>query len=139
MHADYYELVKDYLHPNIHTFIDHYRSGNLIDLSPFPGCILINRNGTRKLVRYEIGERCVVPTWKCYWRKPKLKYRKKFGFFYWTRNMTQTEDRYLFKNKGNFVYNYKLKKYMQINFTPMHYEFKDIQEFKKDLWKNVLA
>ena len=54
MHADYYELVKDYLHPNIHTFIDHYRSGNLIDLSPFHGCILINRNGTRKLVRYEL-------------------------------------------------------------------------------------
>ena len=51
MHADYYELVKDYLHPNIHSFIDHYRSGNLIDLSPFHGCILINRNGTRKLVR----------------------------------------------------------------------------------------
>ena len=53
--------------------------------------------------------------------------------------MTHTKDRYLFKNKGNFVYNYKLKKYMQIDFTPMHYEFKDIQEFKKDLWKNVLA
>ena len=49
MHADYYELVKDYLDPNIHTFIDHYRSGNLIDLPPFHGCNLINRNGTRKL------------------------------------------------------------------------------------------
>ena len=53
--------------------------------------------------------------------------------------MTQTKDRYLFKNKGNFVYNYKLKKYMHMNFTPMHYEVKDAQEFKSDLWKNVLA
>ena len=68
-----------------------------------------------------------------------FKYRKKIGFFYWTRNMTQTKDRYLFKNKGNFVYNYKLKKYMHMNFTPMHYEFKDMQEFKRDLWKNVLS
>ena len=77
MHADCYELVKDYLHPNIHTFTDHYRFENLIDLTPFHGCNLINRNGTRKLVRYEIGKQCVVPTWKRYWRKPKPKYRRK--------------------------------------------------------------
>ena len=52
--------------------------------------------------------------------------------------MAQTRHRYLFKNKGNFVYNYKLKKFEHVNNTPMHYEFKDTQEFKQDLWKNVL-
>ena len=77
MDRQYYEHIKDYLHPKIHTFIDHYRPGNLIDLPPFNGCNLINRNGTRKLVRYEIGKQCVHPTWKCYWSKPKPKYRKK--------------------------------------------------------------
>ena len=38
MHADYYETVRDYLHPDIHDFINHYRCGNLIDLPPFHGC-----------------------------------------------------------------------------------------------------
>ena len=30
----YYETIKDYLHPNVYTFVDHYRNGDLIDL-PF--------------------------------------------------------------------------------------------------------
>ena len=64
---------------------------------------------------------------------------KKIVFCYWTRHMTQTRHRYLFKNKGNFVYNYKLKKYMHMIFTPMLYEFKDMQKFKQNLWKNFLA
>ena len=81
MHADYYETVKDYLHPNIHSFIDHYRSGDLIDLPLFHGCNHINRNGTRKTIKYEIGEQCVVPRWNRYRRKPKLKYRRKLASF----------------------------------------------------------
>ena len=52
--------------------------------------------------------------------------------------MTQTKHRYLFKNKGNFASNYKLKEYEHMNDTPMHYEFKDMQELKKDLWGHVL-
>ena len=51
--------------------------------------------------------------------------------------MTHTRYRYLFKNKGNFVYNYKLKKYEHMSETPMQYNFKEIQDIKKDLWKHV--
>ena len=139
MDTNYYKTVKDYLLPNIHSFIDYYRSGNLIDLPPFHGCNHINKNGTRKMIKYEVGEECVVPTWKRYWRKPKQKFRRKIGFMYWTRHMTETRFRYLFKNKGNFVYNYKLRNYEHMNDTPTHFEFKYIQEIKKDLWKNALA
>ena len=32
LHDDYYEAVKDYLHPGIHDFINHYRQGHLIDI-----------------------------------------------------------------------------------------------------------
>ena len=67
----YYERVKDYLHPNIHTFINHYKDGHLINLPIYHGCDKVNRNGTRKLIRYEIGEQCIIPTDKPYWRKPK--------------------------------------------------------------------
>ena len=123
----------------IQTYTLYYRSGNLIDLPPFHGCGLNNRNGSRKLVRYEIGEQCVFPTWKRYWKKTRPKYRDKIGFCFWKRHKTQTRHRHLFKSKGNFVYNYKLKKYMHMKFTPMPYEFKDMQKFKQNLWKNELA
>ena len=26
----YYETINDYLHPNVHTFVYHYRNGDLI-------------------------------------------------------------------------------------------------------------
>ena len=51
--------------------------------------------------------------------------------------MTQTISRYLFKNKGNFFYNYKLKKYVHMKHTPMVYDFKDIQKFKHRYLKSI--
>ena len=52
--------------------------------------------------------------------------------------MIQTRNRYLFKNKGNFVYNFKLKKYEHMSETPMRHNFEEIQDVKNDLWKHVL-
>ena len=97
-------------------------------------------NGKRKFINYTIGEHCVAPTWQRYWKKDiKPKYKTKIGFFYWTRYLTQTRDRYLFKNKGYFVYNYKLKKYEHMKNTPMHQDFKFMQNFKEEyLFKNAL-
>ena len=80
LHDDYYEAVKDYLHPGIHDFINHYTRGHLIDLPPYHGCNRVNKNGTRKEIQYQMGEQCVVPTEKRYWRKRKAKYKKKASF-----------------------------------------------------------
>ena len=46
---NYYNQVKDYLYPNIHTFVDHYRSRDLIEFPIFHGCNHVNRNGTKKI------------------------------------------------------------------------------------------
>ena len=54
--------------------------------------------------------------------------------------MTQTISRYLFKNKGNFVYNYKVcahEAYVHMKHTPMVYDFKDIQNFKRRYLKSI--
>ena len=51
--------------------------------------------------------------------------------------MTQTNSKYLFKKKGNFVYNYKLKKYMHMKHTPIVYDFEDIQKFKRRYLKSI--
>ena len=54
--------------------------------------------------------------------------------------MTHTRNGFLFKNKGYFVYNYKLKKYEHVNDTPMHRDFKSMQNFKEEyLFKHAVT
>ena len=38
-HTEYYEQIKDFLHPHVNSFIDHYRNGNLIELPVCHGWI----------------------------------------------------------------------------------------------------
>ena len=73
MTVRYYEVAKDYLHPHLNSFINHYRYENFIAIG----------------------------------KKPKDKYRRKIGHLYWTRYMTRTNLRHLFRNKGNFINNHK--------------------------------
>ena len=147
LRVEYYNHIKDYIHPNLHTFIEHYWNGDLINLPPFHGCSHRNRNGTNKLINYSNGHQCITPSWRNknilynYWKKNiKPKYKSKIGFFYVTRYMTQTNFRHLFKNKGYLVYNYKLKKYEHMNKTPLHHEYKSIWQFKNEYFlKNALS
>ena len=135
----YYDLVKDYLHADLHDFIHYYRQGNIFDLPLYHGCNKKNRNGTRKPIEYNQGHQCIVPTNKLYWRKTKDKY-KKIGSrntktVYWTRYTTWTNRRDLSKNKGNFVYNYKLKKFEHMSKTPMHYDYDFLQQMRANALK----
>ena len=57
---------------------------------------------------------------------------------YRTRYMTCTNRRCLFRNKGNFVYNYKLKKFEHASETPVWYDYKYLQNIRRDSLKNVL-
>ena len=137
--AGYYNQVKDYLHPHLHDFIHYYRDRNIFDLPPYHGCNKKNRNGTRKLIEYNQGHQCIVPTNKLYWRKTKDKY-KRIGSrntkrVYWTRYMTWANRRDLFKNKGNFAYNCKLKKFEHMSKTPMHYDYDFLQQMRTNVLK----
>ena len=78
---------------------------------------------------------------KPYWKKTKNKY--KHGIMngkrqYWTRYMTLNNRRCLFRNKGNLIYNYKIKKCEYMSETPMWYDYKCLQNIRKDSLKNVL-
>ena len=137
MNLRYYELVKDYLHSQLNSLINHYRDGNYIDLPLYHNHL--NKNGTRKEIDYNLGHQCIIPTNKRYWKKPKDIYRWKIGnSIYWIRYMTRTNLKHLFRNKGNFVYNYKLKKFEHMSNTPMRGNFYHIQWIKKNLWKHAL-
>ena len=131
---EYYQNVKDYLHPNIRTFVSYYRDGNIIRFPNYHVCNYKNKNGNRKIIKYELGEQCINPTDKPYWKKTKDKY--KHGHLnnkrqYWTRHLTWTRQRCLFKNKGNSVYNYKLKKFEHMAETPMCFELNYLQDAKE--------
>ena len=132
MTVGYYEKIKDYLHPHINQYINHYRSGGIIDLPPYHGCNHLNRCRTRKETEYNLGYQCVIPTYKTYLKKTKNKYKSRY--LYWARYMTRTNCRNLFKKKGNFVFNYKLQKYEHLSETPMRYTFYHIQNVK-DRWQ----
>ena len=129
----YYETIKDYLHPNVHTFVDHYRNGDLIDLPFYHDCDRLNTNGTRKLIEYKNGMQCICPTNKPYWKITKHKYKR--GAANAKRRYRQ---RFLFKNKGNFIYNYKLKKFEHISQTPLKFEYDYSQRIKENSFANVL-
>ena len=60
---EYYEDMKDYFHPHIHSFINNYAHDDLYFLPPYHGCGLKNRNGTRKLIDYRNGKQCLFPDW----------------------------------------------------------------------------
>ena len=57
---------------------------------------------------------------------------------YWTRYMTWTNRRCLFGNKGNFVYKYNLKKFEHKSETSIWYDYKYLQNIRKNSLKNVL-
>ena len=133
--ARYYEQVKDYLYPDLHDFFHYYRQGNVFDLPLYHGCNKKNRNGTRKLIEYNQGHQCIVPTNKLYWRKTKDKYKRNTKRVYQTRYMTWTNRRDLFKNKGNFAYNCKLKKFEHMSKTPMHYDYDFLQQMRTNVLK----
>ena len=131
---EHYQNVKDHLHPHIQTFVNHYRDGNIIPFPNYHGCNHKNKNGNRKIIKYELGEQCIKPTNKSYWKKTKDKY--KHGHLnnnrqYWTRHLTWTRQRRLFKNKGNSVYNDQLKKFEHMAETLICFEWKYLQEAKE--------
>ena len=108
--------------------------GNIIRFPNYHGCNHKNKNGNRKIIKYELGEQCIKPTNKSYWKKTKDKCRH--GHLnnkrqYWTRHLTWTRQRRLFKNKGNSVYNDQLKKFEHMAETLMCFEWNYLQEAKE--------
>ena len=80
LHDDYYEAVKDYLHPGIHDFINHYRWGHLIDLPPYHGCNRVNKNETRKRSNTKWANNVLFQLKNAIGENEKLNTKKKASF-----------------------------------------------------------
>ena len=77
MSVRYYEQVKDYLHPHLNQFINHYRDEEIIDLPLYHCSNRLNKNRTRKEPQYNLGYQCIVPTHKRCWKETKDKYKRR--------------------------------------------------------------
>ena len=97
MTIEFYNRIKDFIHPHINDCIEHYRDRSIIALPAYHGCKTMNRNGTRKLIDYSRGHQYIFPTHKQYWRKTKDKYRRRKVHF--TRYMNEYSIRCLLKIK----------------------------------------
>ena len=123
---EYFDKMKDYFHPNIVTFIDHYTDDKwVVELPAFHGCGLKNRNGNKKLVDYRNSNQCLCGVWSD--ENSKIEY----STFPMTRYMTQGRFRYIYKNRGNCLWNYKTKKYVHMLDTPASDNFNYFLELKK--------
>ena len=123
-----FNSIRDYLHPNLVKIVNNkLKNDRQIILPPYHDCGYKNKNGTKKSIDYGRGYTCMIPSWRRSWKKNvKEKYlRKKYPR---TRYRLNSEYRNLFKNKGNYVYNYKLQKYKSIE------EETAIKKFFNLLW-----
>ena len=136
--VDSYNNIKEYVHPNLHKIIkeDNLIDDKLICLPQYHGCDYRNKNGTNKLIDYARWCRCILPTWKDTWRRNvKSKY---FNSKYpRTRYLLNSKYRNLFKNKGNYVYNYSQKTYKSIKEPALKEFFNKIKQFKDVLCKKA--
>ena len=131
-----YNNIKDYLHPNLRKIIKEHLDNNLICLPPFHGCKHKNKNGTRKLIDYGRGYRCSTPVWNFSWKR-QIKKRYFTGNYPVTRYLSNSKYRNLFKNKGDYVYNYKLKVYKHMNESPLNDIFVSMKKYKNALSKEA--
>ena len=131
-----YNNIKDYLHPNLHTIVKEHLDNNLICLPPFHGCNYRNKNGTRKLIDYARGKRCNTPAWNFSWKRgiKKKYFSNKYPA---TRYLSNSKYRNLFKNKGDYVYNYSLKVYKHMNECPLNDIFILMKKYKNALFKEA--
>ena len=109
IHIKNYSKFKDYIHPNIKHTINHYKKGYYYILPSYHGFGLNNRKGIRKRVDSKRGFQCILPTQNHFWRKTKSKYKQ--FYFYNTTYKVNYRLGALAIIKGNYYYDYKIKKY----------------------------
>ena len=126
---EYFERRKDYFHPRVCAFVENYwDAGNELYMLPtFHGCGLKNKNGTKKMIDYRNGKKCLFPTWSyddkntdndsCY--RPFTRYISFSG-----------KDRITFKNKGDTIFNYSTNQYDHLQDTPDRDNYKRFLQIK---------
>ena len=67
--VEYFNKIKNCIHPNLQTIIKDYQNVNGITLPPSHGCAQRNKNETTKLIDYARGYRCVTPSWRIIGKK----------------------------------------------------------------------
>ena len=116
----YYDDMKDYFHPNVRRHIERTSDpiDDLIYLAPFHSCAWRTRSGRKKSILYRNGNLCILVN---EFHPGKLNVWKFRPLVQYTRYMSFVDEKlkFLYKSKGDYIYNFKTGKYDHLLDTPI--------------------
>lgn len=133
----YYDDMKDFFHPNVRRYIEHHPDPDdeCIYLPPYHSCSSKTRGGRRKNIMYRNGDICCTggqfhPGKMMVWKfRPSVVY---------LRYMSTVDEKlkYLFRSKGDCIYNFKTKQYVHLRDTPIRDRYERFVQSKNNYLKN---
>ena len=116
----YYEDMKAFFHPNVHRYIEKtaHPSDDLIYLLPYHACGWKTRRGRKKSILYRNGSPCIFTG---NFHPGKMNVWKFQPLVQFTRYMSFVGEmvKFLYKCKGDYIYNFNTTKYIHLSETPM--------------------
>ena len=127
----YYEYMKDYFHPNVRRPIERVSDANndFIYLAPFHCCGWKTRRSRKKSILYRNGNVCILGG---EFHPGKLNVWKFRPLVQYTRHMSFVDEKlkFLFKSKGDYIYNFTTGKYDHLLDTPIRDRYLQFVESK---------
>ena len=116
----YYKNMKDYFHSNVRKYIERRGSDyddDCIYLRPFYSCNHKIRRGRKKSILYRNGNLCLLGG---EFHAGIIDVRKFIPLVQYTRYMSFVDEnvKFLYKSKGDYIYNFKTGKYDHLSDTP---------------------
>ena len=116
----YYDDMKDYFHPNVRRHIERTSDpiDDLIYLAPLHSCAWRTRSDRKKSILYRNGNLCILGG---EFHPGKLNVWKFRPLVQYTRYMSFVDEKlkFLYKSKGDYIYNFKTGKYYYLLDTPI--------------------
>ena len=132
----YYDDMKDFFHPIVRRYIEHHPDpdDDCIYLPPYHSCKSKTRGG-RKNIMYRNGDICCTggqfhPGKTMVWKfRPSV---------ICLRYMSSVDEKlkYLFRSKGDYIYNFKTKQYVHLRDTPIRDRYERFTQSKNNYLKN---
>ena len=133
----YYDDMKDFFHPIVRRYIDHHPDpdDDCIYLPPYHSCNSKTRGGRRKNIMYQNGD--IFCTGGQFHPGKMMVWKFRPSVIY-LRYMSSVDEKlkYLFRSKGDYIYNFKRKQYVQLRDTLIRDRCERFTQSKNNYLKN---
>ena len=133
----YYDDMKDFFHPIVRRYIDHHPDpdDDCIYLPPYHSCNSKTRGGRRKNIMYQNGD--IFCTGGQFHPGKMMVWKFRPSVIY-LRYMSSVDEKlkYLFRSKGDYIYNFKTKQYVHLRDTLIRDRYERFTQSKNNYLKN---